>query len=213
MVRAIIFDYDGLLADTEGLWFEARKKLLKEDYGIDLQEELRGEIMRGHVSQYLIEKLNVPETPQILRKKASVIFEELTKEGLRPMLGALEIVRRVSLKYPLGIASGSSASRVRKSLQGFGIESYFKTVIGGDDVKKSKPDPECYLKAAEALGIPPRECLAFEDQPMGLAAAKKAGMKCIVIPSKYLQGADYSSADAVIESLELVTNDVIENLD
>lgn len=208
MINAIIFDYDGLLVDTDGLWFEASKELCKE-YSVVVQESDRSDLMRGSLSQYLINKYKLPVTQEVTRPKLNAIFDKLTNDGIKALPGAIDLVKHLSKKFPLAVASGTRKERLSASLKTLGILDYFKVVIGNDEVKDGKPSPEIYIKAAKELKVNPKDCLVFEDQPKGLAAAKAANMFCIVIPNKNLKNINYFEADKVFRSLELVNDEAI----
>lgn len=211
MIKAIIFDYDGLLVDTDGLWFEASKELCRE-YGVVVHESDRSDLMRGSLSQYLINKYKLPVTQEVTRPKLNAIFDRLTKGEIIALPGAIDLVKHLSKKFPLAAASGTRKERLSASLKTLGIFDCFNVIIGNDEVKYGKPSPEIYIKAANELKVSPKDCLVFEDQPKGLAAAKGANMYCIVIPNKNLKNIDYSQADKIFKSLELVNDKAINLL-
>jgi HAD superfamily hydrolase (TIGR01509 family) len=211
MIKAIIFDYDGLLVDTEDLWFQSCRKLCGE-YGVELTEQNREELMRSGLSAYLVQRFSLPDSVEVIKAKLNGIFNDLTKNGVRPLPGAIELVRNLSKKYPLAIASGSHRETILATLRSLEILDCFKVVVGIKEVVNGKPAPDLFLKAAEELKVNPKDILVFEDQPKGLAGARAASMHCIVIPNKYLQNMDYSRADMVVESLELITDELIQEL-
>ncbi len=211
MIKAIIFDYDGLLVDTDNIWFQSCIKLCKE-YGVTIPQEDREDLMRGNLSEYLVQKYALPDPKEVIKPKLADLFDGITKNGISVLPGAIELVKKLSKKYPLAVASGTNTKRLSASLKTLGIYNCFQVVIGIDQVKNGKPAPDTFLKAAEELHVDPKNCLVFEDQPKGLEAAKAASMFCIVVPNKHLKGIDYAKADKVIKSLTLVTDDIIQEI-
>lgn len=93
-----------------------------------------------------------------------------------------------------------------------GLKKYFDIRVNGNDVKKSKPNPDLYLLAAEKLGVKPKECVVIEDSVTGIHAAKNAGMFCIAVPNKYIKNGDFSKADIIVKSLKEIDLDLINSL-
>lgn len=209
MIKAIIFDYDGLLVDTDNIWFQSSVKLCKE-YGVTIQEKDREDLMRGNLSEYLVQKYALPDPKEVIKPKLEGLFDGITKNGINALPGAIDLVKRLSKKYPLAVASGTRTPRLSASLKRLGIYDCFQVVIGNEQVWHGKPAPDIFLKAAKELQVDPESCLVFEDQPKGLEAAKAASMFCIVVPNKHLKGIDYAKADKVIKNLTLVTDDIIQ---
>lgn len=216
MLKAIIFDLDGILVDSEPLHFEAHKVALKE-FGIDLTREdyMEFGLAKGDWDLYkkMAEKFNV----NIDEKEISAIkhkaYREIFDKNAVPREGAIELVESLNRNdYDLAIASSGSKKEVMYILEKFAIKKYFKVIVTGNDVEKVKPAPYIYNKAVELLGVSKEDCIAIEDSATGLAAAKNAGIKCIAVPCSFTKGQDFSAADLVLDNLGEITKEKINNL-
>ena len=194
MIKGCIFDLDGVIVDTAHYHYLAWKRLAHE-LGYDLTE-LENEKLKG-VSR--IQSLNIildlagislnQEHKELLAKKKNIWFndyiERMTPDEIFP--GVEELMKSLKTRgIRIGVASSSkNAQTVLKQLR---IEKEFDTVIDGSMIRKTKPDPEIFLLAAERMGVDPRFCVVIEDAEAGVEAARAAGMKCIGIGSPALLG-------------------------
>lgn len=211
-IKAVIFDLDGLLVDSEELWFETCRRVLDE-YGVGIQEEHRVELMgRGNLSSFFIERFGVQDKRETIREKIWDTFYQLAEAGLKPMPGAVESVQRFSSRFDLGVASSAHTNYVEMAVNQLGIKGHFRALVGGDQVERAKPYPDVFLKTAAILKIDPMECVVLEDSPNGIEAAKSANMFCIAIPNRYLQNGDFSKADLQIPTLEFLELQMLQEL-
>lgn len=203
-IRAILFDLDGVIIDSEPLHFEAHKEILK-DYGIELtlDDYLDFGVAKGDDNLYR----KVSERPGILldknkisKRKKQAYCKILDKKG-KLMPGVLEILQDFSKKYDLAIVSSGIKASVEYVLEKFDIKKYFKIIIAGEDADRVKPFPDVYLKALEKLNYSKNECLAIEDSETGIKAANNAGLKCIAIPNEFTKNQDFSSADMLLSNI------------
>lgn len=208
---AIIFDHDGTIVDTETPDFLAWEMLYRE-YGTIITKEHWANVAVGHMNGYrqLFAELMAQNghaaslTPTGLRRQMEQ-FWAVTLENVTLMPGAETLLDQLRLAgYPLAVATASDRKWVTRWLSRFQLEPYFQTVVTMDDVVNNKPAPDVYLLAAERLGVRPDRCLVFEDSLAGLQAAKAAGMTAVVIPSHITSSLDFSLADHIVPSLELV---------
>lgn len=181
--KGYIFDCDGTLADTMPLHYRAWSRTLRE-HGGEFPEDLFY-AWGGKPSAIIIAELNelqglsMPIEATVERKES--YFEELIHETL-PIEPVVEIARKMHGKVPLAVASGGYRHFVEMTLNAIGIRHLFDAVICAEDYERGKPHPDPFLTAARALGVPPGECVVFEDAPLGVEAAQRAGMHCVVVP-------------------------------
>lgn len=187
MLKAIIFDLDGTIIDTETAWYVALNELYQE-HGVELSLELYSTCIGTDLTafnpyEYLITELHVQVDPDEFKNKVRQRYDHLmTKEQIRPgVRDYLEQARAAGIK--LAVASSSNREWVERHLQQLGVLDYFDVIRTADDVRKVKPDPELYQQAIAALGVEPQEAIAVEDSPNGARAAAAAGLHCLVVPN------------------------------
>jgi len=201
MIKAIFWDNDGVLVETEGLFFKANQETLA-GVGVSLQWEQFEEISlgRGGSVLQLAAKPGTDEFYRLRNERDRVYADLLTREplvidGIRDVLDALHG------KYVMGIVTSSGHEHFEIIHSRSGLLPYFQFVLTMKDCVRFKPHPEPYLKALELSGFPPEECLVIEDSPRGLASAVSAGIRCIVIPSKFTRGSRFSGAYKILNSV------------
>lgn len=201
MIRAVIFDMDGVIVDSEPMHIEAEKQTLLE-YGVNITtEELRS--YTGTTAEFefndLIRKYKLnTTTDSLFREKERILFR-LLEGKTQPTKGVLDLIRNLKKHgIKLGIATSGHRKLAHYYLDKLGIEQLFDTVVCSEDITRSKPDPEIFLKAAKKLGVDPAECIVIEDSKLGIEAATKAGMKHIGYSNPNSGSQDLSKADYVI---------------
>jgi HAD superfamily hydrolase (TIGR01509 family) len=201
--RAVVFDMDGLLLDTEVLWQRAEAELFRRhgaDYTIADALAVMGTSF-DVTARYFVERLGEPAErgAALVDELRVLMLAELRREvDARP--GAVQLVERLRNRIPLALASNSSRNLVDAALLTAGLADAFDAIVTADDVQHPKPAPDLYLLACERLGVTPGEALALEDTAPGIAAAKAAGLTCIAVPQ--FAETDASAADRIIDSLE-----------
>ncbi len=201
--RAVVFDMDGLLLDTEILWHRAEVELFRHHGGEFSWDDKMAVIGTSFAftARYFAERLGRPveEGDALVREMIEIMHGELQRdvEG-RP--GAVELVARLRGRTHLGLASNSPRLLVDAALATAGLVGAFEAIVTSDDVEHAKPAPDLYLLACHRLGVAPADALALEDSPSGVAAAKAAGLTCFAVPQ--FAETDVSAADRVIDSLE-----------
>ena len=200
---AVIFDMDGVIVDSEPYSMQALIDELRS-HGIDpTAEELRRSYGRKVQDDFRELFARYGATSDI---EAAVISKRtryfgLATGNLKPLPGALELIARVKARgYRVGLASSGDREKVALSLRSLKLEGVFEIMVTGDDIKHSKPDPEIYRLAAARLGVDPRLCVAVEDAPSGVRAARGAGMRCIAVTST-VSREELAEADLVVASL------------
>ena len=207
-VRALIFDFDGLIVDTEGPIFGAWQRIYRER-GHELPREQWLTIIGTATGPFdpLLdlrertgEALDRDELDALERR----YYQEATamQQLLPGVEGYLAEARRLGLKT--AVASSSGSTWVLDHLERFGIHEHFDAILCREDVSRTKPDPELYRKALERVAVTAAETIAFEDSTNGIRAAKAAGLFCVAVPNPLTADLDLSEADLQLESLEAV---------
>jgi len=179
----LIFDCDGTLADTMPAHYKAWRAALAE-YRAELPEALFYEL-GGVPTERIVEMLNhkyghaMPPAEVALRKEH--YFLEFSQETL-PIQSVVAIAHEYAGKVPMAVASGGRRRLVTKTLDASCITSLFQAIVCAEDYKHGKPSPDPFLKAAELIGVAPENCIVFEDTELGVAAAKAAGMRWVLVP-------------------------------
>jgi HAD superfamily hydrolase (TIGR01509 family) len=217
MLKAVIFDFDGIIVDSEPLHCRAFQKLLEplgagftwEEYvekymGFDDRDAFR-EAFRSHGLPLDDEKL-----AGLIARKATM-FQEVAAEGVNSYPGAVDLIRALSGQIPLALCSGALLSDIEPVLRMLSIPDAFDCIVTADDVSASKPDPASYLLAIQKLQqlfptqqISPSTSAAIEDTPAGISSAKSAGLKVLSVTNSY-PASELETADLVVDSLSSIT--------
>jgi HAD superfamily hydrolase (TIGR01509 family) len=206
MWDAILFDNDGVLVDTEGLYFRANREVLA-GVGVELSEADYVELFlrEGLGAWHLAEARGHSATRiEALRAARDRRYFELVDEGEILIPGVAELLPRLAARYRLAIVTSSEPGPFARTHARTGLLPHFELVLTRADYRRSKPDPEPYLTAVARLGLPPARCLVIEDSERGLRAAKAAGLCCWVVPSQLTAASCFDSADAVFPDLGAV---------
>jgi len=217
MLRAVIFDMDGVLVDSQPYHFAVEDKMCRE-MGIDVSiEESHSFVgMAGaKVWNYLKNKFALQKTIEELiafENRARIAYFS-SLENVYPIPGVvalLEELKQHDIKTAL--ASSSSVEVIEIFISKLGIGDYFQKIISGNTVEKGKPDPDIFLNTSAALGEDPADCVVIEDSANGVKAAKAAGMKCIGFKNTNSGDQDLSLADMVIDDFRKVNLEIFESL-
>jgi HAD superfamily hydrolase (TIGR01509 family) len=214
----MIFDVDGVIADTEALNARASVLMFRQLYGVEVQaEDFQPFVGTGdeRYVQGVAEKYGVQiDTGKAVEQRRANFFALLENEPLPAMPGVRELVlaARESPLWRVAIATSGNKDKQFPVITGTGLKlEWFDAVITGEDVTRKKPDPEIYLVTAKRLQIPAQRCVVFEDAPAGVAAAKAAGMACVAVTSS-VPADQLTAADRVVESLAEVDLGELEAL-
>ena len=216
MIEAVVFDLDGVLVDSEPVWEQVRRQVVAENGGhwaADAQQRLMG-MSTGQWARYLSEDLGVGMPPETV---ATMVIERMAaryNDQLPLMPGAVEAVRRLAARWPLGLASSSPPSLIETVLDAASLRSSFATAMSTEQVARGKPAPDIYLAVTRELGHHPERCAAVEDSTNGLRSAAVAGLRVIAIPHpKYPPDpGTLQKAGIVLTSLQELTPSIVAAL-
>lgn len=216
-ITTVIFDFDGVIADTEGLHLRAFQEIFDE-HGWTLDERDYFDRYLGYDDVGLVvafgreHSLNLTDDRiDTLVDAKTHLFATYLEAGDVLFPTASACIDRLSAAYKLGIASGALKIEITSILDAAKLRDRFPVIVAADDVTECKPAPEPYLKAAQALGASPRTCVAIEDSPAGLSAAKAAGMRTIGLTTtspRYL----LTDADVVFDGLHQISAETVARL-
>ena len=213
-MKAVIFDLDGVLIDSEPLHALADNQLLINS-GIHVPDNYfdrfvgvtNREMWEKIKNDYSI-KLSIEELMELQMPLKLKLLEEMDFKPIKGITELLEDLKKRNI--PMAIASSSPRQFIEKVLQKIGVKQYFTILISGEEVERGKPEPDIFLKAAELLNVKPDACIVIEDSASGTIAAKRAGMKCIGYKNESSGNQDLSNADFIV--YEIKTEDIISML-
>ncbi len=208
MWKAIFWDNDGVLVDTEGLYYQATREVMAT-LGFDLLEEdyLECFLRQSRGAWHLVPGLS-PEAIPALRRRRDERFGALIDAGPTAIPGVADVVRRLAARYRMAIVTSSEHfARIHRDPSFLAL---FEFVLTPADYRVSKPDPEPYLRAVARSGLRPEDCLVIEDSERGLRAAVAAGLTCWVVPSHFTRRCAFAGADRILESVAAVEGALAE---
>ena len=213
MIDTVVFDLDGVIADSEQVWDDVREQLALERGGAwheGAQADMMG-MSSPEWSRYMHERIGLPESPEEINDEVVGRLLERYREALPLVDGAVDAVRRLAAAFTLGVASSSNRSVIEVVLERAGIAELFAAVVSSEEVARGKPAPDVYLEAARRLGVEPGTCAAVEDSSNGIRAAHAAGMRVLAVPNAhYPPAADaLALADAVVSSPTELTPELV----
>ena len=217
MIRALVFDFDGLILDTEEPVYRSWLEVYQahgEELPFERWVQIVGSTTTGfHPQHHLEERLGRPLPKEVLDRRIGRRTEMILANAVLPgVVQHLDAARELGLKA--GVASSSTREWVEGHLARLGILDRFECVRCRDDVEHAKPEPDLYLAVLECLGVEAADAIAIEDSPNGVAAAKRAGMRCVAIPNSITTGLDLSEADIKLGSLaEVSLRDLLAKFD
>ena len=203
-LRAVTFDMDGLMFNTEEVYSAVGTKVLQRrghEFTLPLKKEMMGRPPQASF-EVMIDWCSLDDGWEQLRDESEVIYIDLLDDYLAPMPGLWQLLDSLEAAgVPKAIATSSQPTLVEVTLSRFGLQPRFECILTAGDITQGKPHPEIYLKAAERLGVPPEEMMVLEDSQIGCRAAAAAGAFVVAVPSEHSQDHDFSVANLVADSL------------
>jgi putative hydrolase of the HAD superfamily len=219
MIKALIFDCDGLLIDTETPWYIAFREVYRE-HQVDIPLEMyaqcigNSDFAQFNPYDYLEECIKRKVDRKVIDKRVQEIHTSIMKD--QKLLPGVEnyLKRAKELGLKIGLASSSRRAWVEEHTKAHHIYHFFDTIHTKDEVEHVKPHPELYLQSIQALGIEKHEVIAFEDSLNGLKAAKEAGIKCVIVPNEVTACLPFDNYDVKLSSmLDLELDEVLKKVD
>lgn len=224
MLRAVIFDFNGIIVDDEPIHFKLFQKVLGEE-AITLTEEVyyerylgfddRGAFMAGFRENN--RPLDCAKLQQLIDRKAEY-YQDMIRNHVSIFPGVHSLVNSLAEKLPLAVASGALRNEIETILTAAGLLDHFKVIVGAEDVTRGKPEPEIFLKALAALNtgesahsIDAAQCVVIEDSKEGIRGARRAGMKCLAVTNSH-PVALLKEANLIVKSLEEVTLPMLQKI-
>jgi len=206
-IQAYIFDMDGTLLDSEIVWVQAVEEFMRAK-GAPVSREEAVSIVYGKswhdVYTEIVSYSPVLDMPRDQMADAlSPVFRRVRDTSDIRIAGSIDLLKRLSRQWPVCIVSGSMGEDVAAGIEVMEIEEHVSFFLAAEDYSPGKPDPACFLAASRRLGVPPEQCLVFEDSAAGVNAAKAAGMYCVALARTEAPPQDFSLADLVLEDLAL----------
>ncbi|NCA98861.1 MAG: HAD family phosphatase [Clostridia bacterium] len=202
MLEAVIFDMDGVIIDSEDSFLRSKQQLLSE-LGVEVDVSYHYAFF-GTTSVYTWTTLKqafnlIPAVEQLIERANTLREAILHEEGMKPIPGVLDLIRRLHANgIRLAVASSSPMADILHTVASFQVQNCFATFASGGECQNGKPFPDVFLLAAERLGVDPSACLVIEDSRNGLLAAKAAGMACIAFANPDYVAQDLKEADQIV---------------
>lgn len=205
MIEAVVFDMDGLLVDSEPVW-DAARRMMAAAAGVDWNRDDHKAVMGVSTAEwvaYMIRRLALDLPPEAVEAEIIARMVALYEREVPFFEGAVEAVALAAAAYPTGLASGSPPRLIDAVTRHPSLAGRFRSILSSDQVGRGKPAPDVYLAAADALGVPPENCVCLEDSGNGILAGKNAGMKVIAVPDpRFAPSAEtLAQADLILDSL------------
>ena len=199
MIKAFLFDKDGIIINSEAVHIAAVADAF-QSLGISIDEEDKKHIVGRHPSDYVkhFSAKYAFSVEEFRTRQRARYYELIDQAPLIPEVITL-IKQLQSEGFLLAVTTSSSMETTEMTIRQARLEEVFDTVVAKGDYERSKPEPDPYLVTAERLGVSPESCIVVEDTGLGLMSAKRAGMKCIVIPNEYTKGHEFSGADLIVQ--------------
>lgn len=211
MLKAIFFDNDGVLVDTEHLYFEASREILAEVGAVVSEAEFIDLGLRQGRSVFDLVRDRFDDVAiEQLRQRRNRRYGELLQRGVAPIDGVDEVLAALHGRARLAVVTSSNHDHFELIHAGTGLLRFFEFTVTNRDYERSKPHPDAYLTALARAGCGPEEAIAIEDSERGLAAARAAGLRCLVVPRGLTRGGSFTGAHRVLADTRDITAAIAE---
>lgn len=215
----VIFDYDGLMVDSEPLQSQAHERIIRKYSTIMPIYDEHGFVHVVGISteantRRIMKLYNINEDLAVLQKeKAASLFELTTSENVKPQPGLKELLEELRAnRISVVVASGNFRGTIEKGLETIDVRDYFHGVVSNEDITLGKPDPQTFLIASRKIGVSPQRCVVLEDSATGIEGAKNAGMIAVAVVNEFTRDQDFRRADMGVGSLEQVNIRLLSSL-
>ena len=203
-LRAVVFDLDGIIANTEDLYFQAGETVLGrrgKTYDADLRERIMGRPVVDSI-RIMIDSHSLDDHPEALMRECADVLKDLIATSLAPMPGVVELLDDLqAADMPVAVATSATAEYADNVLTRLNLKQRFRFILTAEDIRRGKPDPEIYLLAANHLGLPPAQTMVLEDSANGCRAAVAAGAFTVAVPNRHTRDHNFSGARFVADTL------------
>jgi HAD superfamily hydrolase (TIGR01509 family) len=215
-MKAVVFDLDGVILDSEELWDEVREGLARQ-HGGHWSERAQADMMgmsSTEWSKYMHDVVGLAESPEEINREVVERMVDRYTQQLPLIGGAVDAVKRLAAEWPLGLASSSNRELIDRALDVSGLAPYFQATVSSEEVARGKPAPDVYLEVARRLGVDPADAAAIEDSANGIRSAHAAGMRVVAIPNHAFPPPDdvLALADVVLDSIKQLDPTVVARL-
>ena len=216
VIKALVFDLDGVLIDSEQVWDEVRESYAGENGGkwhANAQTDMMGMNSREW-SRYMHDEIGLRQSPEEISQQVADRVAGVYRRKLPLLQGAVEAVQRLAERWPLAVASSSNRPVIDLVLELAGLTRCFAVTVSSEEVRHGKPEPDVYEEAARQLAVAPAHCAAIEDSQNGILSAVSAGMLVIAIPNRRYPASPKAlgAAALVLDSLSDLTPATVESL-
>lgn len=216
MIKAVIFDMDGVIVDSEPSHKKVFEKILK-NLNLEIsEEEYLSFIGTSNTHMWTILKKNydLKETiEELVSNQIKENIEDFRRSNEKPIPGIVDLLKKLKNNdISTAVASSSPTEGIKLVLEKFRIEDYFDNILSGENLKRGKPAPDIFLMTANKLNVEPKHCVVIEDSENGVKAARSAGMRCIGFQNKNSGNQDLSNADIIVNSIEEINLNLIDKL-